>query len=314
MSWNPEDEIPAVTSFLNSMNKERPIVTIGIPTGDYFSIVRPTALDFMKMIAYTMNNGVCEKVYMESAASPSTERNRNSLVGQMKEDSEFLLQIDADMTFAEDTLERMLNSYKKIYEKEQRPFVLAGLGFMGSPPFFPAMFHAVNKDEGGFVRANPEQNSDYAGWVPVTNIPDEPFEVDAVGSYGFMVPFELFSVFKGYGGWFNHHMEMDANTPGKYLEIRHDIAFSMRVRESGHKIFVDPSIEFGHIRPRPIKKAVWMEHMLRGNFVDAHMREKFLIEQFRARHLDTAFGWQLKHAEADGLSPEAEKQLPINRS
>lgn len=291
----------------------KPIVTVGIPTGDYFSICRNTALDYMKMIAHTMNEGVCEKVYVESAASPSTERNRNSLVGQMKEDSQFLLQIDADMTFAPDTLQRMLATYDKIYETVQRPFVLSGLGFMGSPPFFPAMFNAVKKnDTGGFTPIREERLTPdmYDGWVPVIDIPTTPFEVDAVGSFGFLIPFELFSVFKGYGGWFNHHLEMDIDTPGKYLEIRHDIAFSMRVRESGHKIFVDPSIEFGHIRPRPVKKVVWEQHCAHPAFDSA----KFSVEQFRARHLDTAFGWQLRHAESDGLAPEAEKQLPINRA
>ena len=290
----------------------KPTVTIGLPTGDYFTIVRNTALDFMKMIAYTMNSRVCERVYMESAASPSTERNRNSLVGQMEEDSQFLLQIDADMTFPPDTLERMLESYNRIYAIEQKPFVLAGLGFMGAPPFFPAMFKAVKKNaDSSFTMVNEEKlTADlYDGWVPIIDIPSKPFEVDAVGSYGFLIPFELFSCFKGYGGWFNHHLEMDVDTPGKYLEIRHDIAFSMRVRESGHKIFVDPSIEFGHIRPRPVKYSVWQQHISNPAF-DAH---KFATEQFRARHLSTAFGWQLRHAEADGLPPEAEAQLPINR-
>lgn len=304
------------------MTKFKPNVTIGMPTGDYFTIVRHTALDYMKMIAYTMNEGVCEKVYVESAASPSTERNRNSLVGQMPDDSHFILQIDADMTFPPDTLKRMLETYYKIYEKEQKPFVLSGLGFMGSPPFFPAMFYAVNKQDpkvdphNPFLRADPERNNDYDGWVPVVNIPNEVFEVDAVGSFGFLVPFELFDTFKGYGGWFNHHVEMDPSTPGKYLEIRHDIAFSMRVRESGHKIFVDPSIEFGHIRPRPVKREVWEAHMKKLSFNEGETkvnRIKFQYEQFRARHLSTAFGWQLRHAEADGLTREQEKQLPIER-
>lgn len=292
----------------------KPIVTIGIPTGDYFTIVRPTAIDMMKMIAHTMNNGVCDKVFVESAASPVTERNRNSLVGQMPESSEFLLQIDADMTFSPDTLERMLATYKKIYEVEKKPFVLSGMGQMGSPPFFPAMFYAVTKDdEKGFVRTDPTDGKEYDGWVPVMDIPKEVFEVDAVGSFGFLVPYELFSVFGTYGGWFNHHVEMDPETPGKYLDIRHDIAFSMRVRESGHKIFVDPSIEFGHIRPKPIKKAVWERSMM-NEYETVGAKQRFCVEQFRARHLRTAFGWQIKHAEADGLHPQAEKQLPINRT
>lgn len=290
----------------------KPIVTIGMPTGDYFSIVRNTAIDYMKMIAYTMNERVCEKVYMESAASPSTERNRNSLVGQMKDDSNFILQIDADMTFPEDTLKRMLETYEKIYEVEQKPFVLSGLGFMGGPPFFPAMFNAVEKSADGFSLISSQERltpDKYDGWIPVVEIPDVPFAVDAVGSFGFLIPFELFSVFKGYGGWFNHHVEMDPHTPGKYLEIRHDIAFSMRVREAGYKIFVDPSIEFGHIRPRPVRRQVWEQHVKHPEF-DPY---KFALEQFRARHLSTAFGWQMKHAEQDGLSPEAEAQQPIDR-
>lgn len=291
----------------------KPVVTIGIPTGDYFTIVRPTAIDMMKMIAHTMNNKICEAVFVESAASPVTERNRNSLVGQMHESSEFLLQIDADMTFAPNTLERMLDTYKRIYEVEKKPFVLSGIGMMGSPPFFPAMFHAVNKGEKGFVRADPSTGEAYDGWVPVMDIPKEVFEVDAVGSFGFLIPFEMFSVFKGYGGWFNHHVEMDPDTPGKYLDIRHDIAFSMRVREAGHKIFVDPSIEFGHIRPRPVKKEVWEKSMM-NEYETVGAKEKFCVEQFRARHLRTAFGWQIKHADADGLTPEQEKQLPINRT
>lgn len=295
----------------------KPTVTVGIPTGDYFSICRNTALDYMKMIAHTMNERRCEKVYMESAASPSTDRNRNSLVGQMKEDSEFLLQIDADMTFAPDTLIRMLDRYDEIYKEVGHPFVLSGLGQMGSPPFFPAMFYAVNKtnkETGGlFERVSPEKNQEYDGWVPVTSIPDAPFEVDAIGSFGFLVPYELFTVFKGYGGWFNHHIEMDVNEPGKFLDIRHDLAFSMRVREAGYKIFVDPTIEFGHIRPRPVKKEVWLQHRLKEGFASQHVHDKFLMEQFRARHLRTAFGWQKKDAESDGLAPEIEKQLPINR-
>lgn len=298
------------------MNK--PIVTIGIPTGDYFSIVRNTALDFMKMIAYSMNQGVCEKIQVESSASPNTDRNRNSLVGGMDDDSEFLLQIDADMTFAPNTLERMLKTYSEIYEREQQPFVLAGLGFMGSPPFFPAMFYSVNKSGERMTRVSPGRNADYHGWVPVIDIPDEPFEVDAIGSYGFLVPYQLFSIFKGYGGWFNHHVEMDISQEGRYLEIRHDLAFSMRIRESGYKIYVDPRIEFGHIRPRPIKREVW-EHYVKSNNIGkdgiAEAQNAFNMQQFRARHLDTAFGWQLKEVGTDAQvddNPD-EDRFPIER-
>lgn len=292
------------------MNK--PVVTIGIPTGDYFSIVRPTALSFMKMIAYTMNNGICSKIQMESAASPTTDRNRNQLVGAMDEDSEFLLQIDADMTFPENQLERMLETYEKIYEKEKKPFVLSGLGFMGSPPYYPAMFYAVNKIGKTLERVSPEKNSEYAGWVPVVDIPNEVFEVDAIGSFGFLVPYQLFNVFKGYGGWFNHHVEMDAKVPGKFLEIRHDLAFSMRVREAGYKIFVDPSIEFGHIRPRPVMREIW-EGKMGGKKFPQSLKDQFSLEQFRARHLENAFGWQLHQAETDGMrEPSSDSRYPID--
>ncbi len=79
-----------------------------------------------------------------------------------------VFQVDADMTFAPDTLERLLQT------SEQHPnAVITGLGFMGYPPYQPAIFDWPH------MTAKPR---------PIASWPERPFEIGACGSFGFLIP------------------------------------------------------------------------------------------------------------------------------
>lgn len=209
-----------------------PSITVGIPQGDYFTVCRDFSICLSRMIAYSYNEKVINHMNLVYAVSPKTADNRNAIFESRK--GEGVLQIDADMTFAPDTLKKFLETSAKFPD-----CIIAGLGMMGSPPYFPALYKWDEKEAKG---------------IPLGDWANEPFEVDLCGSFGFYVPE---SVIAKIDHWFDH-MILTSPDGKTSKEVRHDFAFCLRAKAKGIKVICDPSIKFGHIRPYPITEADWI--------------------------------------------------------
>lgn len=210
-------------------------ITVGVPTGEYFTVCRDFFISFSKMLKYSYEHDVADEINLIFAASPMAAQNRNAI---LEGDSSHIFMVDADMTFPADTLEKMLAASEK-----QNNAVISGLAFMGAPPFYPSIY---------------KWHEDKQVASPIGTWPAEPFEVDAVGSFGMLIPRHIAKVL---GPNAFSHMFLQNFQTKESAEIRHDFAFCKRVRAAGFKIVCIPSIEFGHIRPYPITQSEWHQSL-----------------------------------------------------
>lgn len=167
---------------------------------------------------------------------------RNQLAGYALEmEADYILWLDSDMIFAPDTLERMI----KTLDEHPEIDILSGLYFRRAYPFSPVLFKKLDEgDDGNIVF---EDYNDY---------PDELFELEGVGFGCVLMRTDcLFQMLDedGVGRWF---------TPlGGAGE---DCAFCIRARRAGYRIFVDPSVELGHMAYAPVTQAFYKANKKEG--------------------------------------------------
>lgn len=167
---------------------------------------------------------------------------RNQLAGYALEmEADYILWLDSDMVFAPDTLERMI----KTLDEHPEIDILSGLYFRRAYPFTPVLFKKLDEGENGNIVF--EDYNDY---------PDELFELEGVGFGCVLMRTDcLFQMLDedGVGRWF---------TPlGGAGE---DCAFCIRARRAGYRIFVDPSVELGHMAYAPVTQAFYKANKKEG--------------------------------------------------
>lgn len=167
---------------------------------------------------------------------------RNQLAGYALEmEADYILWLDSDMIFAPDTLERMI----KTLDEHPEIDILSGLYFRRAYPFTPVLFKKLDEGENGNIVF--EDYNDY---------PDELFELEGVGFGCVLMRTDcLFQMLDedGVGRWF---------TPlGGAGE---DCAFCIRARRAGYRIFVDPSVELGHMAYAPVTQAFYKANKKEG--------------------------------------------------
>lgn len=149
---------------------------------------------------------------------------RNKLAGMAVEmRADYVLWLDSDMTFQPDTLERMV----AVLEEHKDISVLSGLYFRRATPFTPVLFSKLELNDKGIL------------FEDVKDIPKGLFEVAGCGFGGVLMRTECLldiALAEGGGQWFT-----PMATAGE------DCAFCIRARRAGHKVYCDPSIEFGHM-------------------------------------------------------------------
>ena len=144
-----------------------------------------------------------------------------------------LLFFDSDMTFPPDTLEKMV---KHIEDGKE---IVTGLYFKRRPPFSPVLYKAL-----GY---RPETDETY--FEDLIELPNskEPFEVEGCGMGCCIISKTvLLDVALNYQTWFN-----------PVHNFGEDLAFCVRARELGHKIWCDPTISCGHVGQLIVNEDVW---------------------------------------------------------
>ena len=137
--------------------------------------------------------------------------------------ADYILWLDSDMTFPPDVLERMM----KVLDEHEEIDVLSGLYFRRAAPFTPVAFDVLETDEKGELKF---ENMD--------DVPDGLREVAGCGFGCVLMKTDCLFDIAGQEGpvWFS-----------PLANVGEDCAFCMRARKYGYKIYIDPSIEFGHM-------------------------------------------------------------------
>lgn len=157
---------------------------------------------------------------------------RNKLAGlAMQMEADYIMWFDSDMVFRPDTLERMMD----VLDKHPEIDILSGLYVKRGAPFTPVLFSKLDVKEDGGI-----------DFEDVTEVPEELFEVAGCGFGGVLMKTDCLYDIAGMedgGMWF---------TP--IAGAGEDVAFCIRARKCGYKIYCDPSIDFGHMAYAPVTK------------------------------------------------------------
>ena len=149
---------------------------------------------------------------------------------------DLVMWFDSDMVFAPDTMKRMLKLIDEGHD------MVTGIYYRRTPPFSAVGFKTMELNEEGTA----------FDWTELTEIPDEPFEVEACGFGCVLMKAEIFvSVFAKFGQMF---------TP--IANCGEDIAFCWRARQCGYKILADPSIGLGHVAHTVVTKEFFDNYQL----------------------------------------------------
>lgn len=141
--------------------------------------------------------------------------------------ADYVLWLDSDMIFPADTLERMLATMQ-----EKDLDILTGVYYRRRSPYTPVLFDQL------------EIVDDTCNSTEFDTIPDEIFEVGGCGFGCVLMSTDvLFNVMAKYHDLFS-----------PFARVGEDIAFCIRARECGFKIFADPSIALGHYSQQIVTK------------------------------------------------------------
>ena len=187
-------------------------ILIAVPCMDQVPFTFAQSLSTLEKI------GEC-KLAMKSGSLIYTSRNSLAMMA-IQMDADFVFWLDSDMVFKSDTLARMMDTLKK-----NDLDILTGLYFRRVPPYSPVLFDKL------------EQNGEITEFSEFSKIPDELFEVGGCGFGCVLMKTDVFfDVQSKFGNMF---APMGNNGE--------DVAFCIRARECGYKIYCDPSIVCGHV-------------------------------------------------------------------
>lgn len=213
-------------------------VSIAIPIAQ---VVEPKTLrSMMVMVNHSARNGInihnigiTERMLIDDARNSITE-------GFLKDSVEWLFWMDSDMTFPEDTLVKLF----KVAEEKQAKMV-TGIYYQRKGMNYPVLWSrgeeleesgtktglnspraAVNKYVGTFIFPHPDKK--------------EPFKAHAAGFGCVLVHRSVFEIMKR--PWF------------KFIkgECSEDFFFFVNAHELGFDLWVEPTIDLGHIGDAPV--------------------------------------------------------------
>lgn len=165
--------------------------------------------------------------YLRANNGPIDEL-RNNLVEQAQNlGCSHLIMMDADMVYPRMVLAPLL--------RHKRP-VAGGLCFRRYPPFDPLIYR------GGINRYKTIEE-----WTE-----GELLEVDATGTGCLLFDMEVFDRVKP--PWFRFEPNPNQEVGGL---IGEDIGFCSRLKAAGYQIFVDTSIEIGHLSTFEVTRETW---------------------------------------------------------
>ncbi len=187
-------------------------ILIAVPCMDQVPFTFAQSLSTLEKI------GEC-KLDMKSGSLIYTSRNSLAMRAIQME-ADYVFWLDSDMVFKSDTLVRMMDTLKK-----NDLDILTGLYFRRVPPYSPVLFDKL------------EQNGEITEFAEFNRSPDERF---VVGGCGFGCVLMKTDVFFDVQSKFGNMFAPMGNNG-------EDVAFCIRARDCGYKIYCEPSIVCGHV-------------------------------------------------------------------
>lgn len=146
---------------------------------------------------------------------------RNELAKRAMEiGADYVLWLDSDMVFDADLLEKLMADMGEGVD------MVSGVYFRRNPPFTPVMYSKLEMSE-----------DERPIWEDLKDVPEEMFEAAGIG-FGcvLMRTSVLMNVFSKYLCLFDPLRGMGE-----------DLSFCWRARQLGHKVWVDPKVQCGHV-------------------------------------------------------------------
>lgn len=192
-------------------------ILIAIPCMDMVSA------RFAQSLATLSKEGVGECIVSTLIGSLIYDSRNRLAEYAIQVEADYILWLDSDMVFAPDTLKRMM----KVLDEHDEIDILTGLYFRRATPFTPVAFDVLEIGEDGILKF---ENMDI--------VPDGLKEVAGCGFGCVLMKTDcLVDIAGKHGGvWF-----------APMANVGEDCAFCIRAREEGYRIFIDPSIELGHM-------------------------------------------------------------------
>lgn len=218
----------------SSRQPTEPLGTIGIPVRDHVN-----AATVMSLVTSALGSGwlpMASSVDVLVCQGNVLTMQRNSLVKRMRGD--WLLFVDDDMAFQPDQIGRIIET-----RREHDLDVVGGLCFRRSPPHQPTMFMRERPDGGAF---NYLEDWDDGGLV----------EVDATGMAFTLIHRRVFERISGCE-MPSYEERMALGEPGFFRwsgGYGEDLQFCIDARAAGSRIWVDTSIEIGHMAELEVRR------------------------------------------------------------
>ena len=139
----------------------------------------------------------------------------------IKFEADYVLWLDSDMVFEPDTFSRLFKTMK-----DHNASIVSGVYYRRNPPYKPVLFKTFELDEQGAPKT-----------TEFNDLPNDVFTCDGIG-FGcvLMSVSVLMDVVSKFGTMF---------TP--IQNVGEDIAFCYRAKQCGYEIYVDPTLELGHV-------------------------------------------------------------------
>lgn len=194
---------------------------------------REFAISLMQMhsafLDWSRSQGRDDKVSILVQGGFQLDNMRNNLVKQaLDNNQDYVLFLDTDMIFPQDTIIRMIEDFEDNQDQELE--VVAGLSVMKEPPYVPVIFPRFDKEKGLFERA---------AYFPV----DRLFQIEGVGMACTMIKTDVFKrMEEPYFKFKDKDVEDDdIDTPNGISE---DLYFCLK---AGPFIICDPRIQTQHL-------------------------------------------------------------------
>jgi len=158
---------------------------------------------------------------------------RNECLKRMEGD--WILFIDDDMVWQPLDIGRLVASWQEVQGQMDVPVIMGGLCFRRTPPHDPTLFVREQPTSGGYRHLET--------WT------DSIVEVDATGMAFVLIPLAALEKMCGFA-WPSLETRKAVDPPPMFKwegGVGEDLRFCQEAKDSGCRIFVDTTIEIGHI-------------------------------------------------------------------
>lgn len=206
-------------------------ILIAVPSMDSVPAVFAQSLAMLKKV------GNCAVAFQVGSL---VYESRNDLAKYaVQSEADYVLWLDTDMMFEPELLEKMMATLQ-----EHDLDILTGIYYRRRHPFSPVLMKKLSIAENNFC--------EYENFNAYPE--DGIFEVEGIGFGCVLMKSDVLMDIKAtYNDWFS-----------PFGRVGEDLSFCWRARQTGHKIFADPSIQLGHCGQQIITK----------EFYEAFMKQK----------------------------------------